>query len=111
MKYGKLMILTIFIFSLLCISAASAADDVSGDIVGMDDNEELALDESISDVSANADDDKEVLQDNDTFVSEDDNGKPKVGTFKDLDDAINGNSDDEVTLTRNYTFSYETDDT
>ena len=84
----KLMIISIFLISLMAVSAVNAADNATGDII----NAEETTDEVVS-----VEDTQEILnEDND------------VGTFTDLAKKI-ANSGINLTLTRNYTYNADID--
>ena len=87
MRYKKIMILSILFVTLLTVSAVSAADNTTSDIVGI----EETTDEVVS-----IENDEEILEEN------------NVGTFTDLAEEI-ANAQDELNLTRNYTYDREID--
>ena len=86
-----MMVLAILLVSLLAVSAVSAADNATSDVVGIDnqdDNVILELD--------NSNNDGNVL-----------NANPK--TFTDLNNAINGNNKSDIYLNSNYTYNPDSD--
>ena len=95
MKSGKfLFIVMIFIVSLLCISAVSAADDTASDISSTIDD--VTLEKTV----------------NEEIISEEGTGEttqePK--SFTNLNDAINGNSDDYISLDSDYNYTDDDSD-
>ena len=95
MKSGKFLFLAIiFLVSLVCISAVSAADEAVNDVIA-DTNDETVLQESIDDADL-GDSENDELGESDEIALDDadettlkDDSSP--GTFADLDEAINGN--------------------
>ena len=94
------------IFLVLTISAVSAADDATNDIVSADDNGEIILDEAIDDDVSNANDnyDELILEDSseDGLVGSE-NDKPSLkdgetGSFTDLNKLINVDWSTNVTI-------------
>ena len=107
-KRKHIFLLLVILISMLCISAVSAADDASGEIISTDNG--IALDEGIND-ALSSNDDELILDDNndDGLV---DSGKAKsalaegettTGSFTDLYNDIKYKS--EVTLRRDYKFN------
>ena len=99
----------IFIVTILSISAVSAADDTTDDIISADDGQELILDESIAaDVSTsdNDNDNEDIILDdnNDDGILESGDETP-TGTFTQLNQAINGNNNATISLNSNYKYS------
>ena len=97
MKYKKIMALAIFLVSLLAISAVSAADNATSDVV--------SVEETIGEVVS-------VQENNQVIVSVDSesgtlNADPD-GTFIDLANDI-ANATGELNLTRNYVYNYTMD--
>ncbi len=84
------MIVTIFLLGLFAVSAVSAADNTSDDIV------DSAQDEIAADLEIN--DDNLISTTDEIQVKDDSN------TFKSLNHEINGNSNPEVHLDKNYTY-------
>ncbi|WP_407422919.1 Ig-like domain-containing protein [Methanobrevibacter sp.] len=78
----KFVILAIFLVSLMAVSAVSAADNATGDVVGV---------EGIADEAVGVGNDEEILEVN------------NLGTFIDLANEI-ANADIELNLNRNYTY-------
>ena len=108
MKSGKFLFLAIiFLVSLVCISAVSAADEAVSDVIA-DTNDETVLQESIDDADL-GDSENDELGESDEIALDDadettlkDDSSP--GTFADLDEAINGNDNTEITLDSNYLY-------
>ena len=99
----------IFIVTILSISAVSAADDTTDDIISADDGQELILDESIADdvsTSDNDNDNEDIILDdnNDDGILESGDETP-TGTFTQLNQAINGNNNATISLNSNYKYS------
>ncbi len=91
MKNSKLIFLAMIILvCLVSISAASAADDTTGDIIA-DANDDIILEESINDANLQ-DDEDQILTD-----------YPK--DFNSLDEAINGNNDSLIELDSDYSYT------
>lgn len=113
MKFQRYMALVLItLVCIISISAVSAADDVSSDIISTDNDEALALDETIDDVSASADTDEVelTLADNDELISSTDEEQvladEQTGSFTDLNNLIDsGKPDSIITLTRNYKYT------
>ena len=105
----KLMILAIFIVSFLAISAVSAEDNATSDIVGVDETtndvvnleNEVNVENQETNVISEANNDF-TLNSNDTIQN------PK--TFTDLNAAINDNNDSDIYLDGNYTYSSDDSD-
>ena len=108
MKSGKFLFLAIiFLVSLVCISAVSAADEAVSDVIA-DTNDETVLQESIDDATlADSPNDELILEEINEPALDSVDEETTPGTFTDLHSDINGNSDPVVTLTRNYTFTSE----
>ena len=139
MKSKKhIYMLLIFAIFMLSISAASAAEDMASDINSIDDNGKISLDEIPNDSNeetvleqsigedANDNNGETVLgqsigedlnddENEETVLEENIKDKTKLseenptGTFADLNDLINNNTDSEISLERNYTYSQGTD--
>lgn len=86
----KLMTLTIIIISLLAISAVSAEENVTSDVVSVNQDNIIITD---YDNQPNPDNENVVLK-----------------TFTDLNNTINGNQDNNIYLDENYVFEPGTDD-
>ena len=107
--------LTIFIISLLAVSAVSAADNATDDIISTDVSKDVVGIENTTDkvvsIESPADDSAGVKNQDDGLISENDDNvltaNPK--TFTDLNNLINGNDDSDVYLESNYTFSMDSD--
>ena len=108
-KRKHIFLLLVILISMLCISAVSAAEDASGEIISADND--LAMDESINDNALSSNDDELILDDNngdglvwsenaETALAE---GETTTGSFTDLYNDIQGKT--EVTLYRNYKFN------
>lgn len=117
MKFQKyIYILLIFLFCMISISAVGAAEDVANGIISTNANDNLILEEAISDdVSITNEDNalfsektEELVDSNDREALKD--GETSTGSFSDLNTAINGNAYNEIALTCNYTFTDEDDD-
>ena len=109
----KLIILTIFFVSLLAVSAVSAADNATDDVVSVEESDEVV---SISDndvnntVISNENDDVLAVEDQeDIGVIEENELSATAGTFTDLANDIE-NAGDELELTRDYIYSSEDSD-
>ena len=105
----KLMILLIFFVSLLVVSVVSAADNATGDVVSVDEtNEILAMSDSDVDNTVISNESNNVLavenQDDDVGATEENGLCATAGTFADLSNDI-ANTGDELNLTRNYLFN------
>ncbi len=105
MKSGKFLFLAIiFLVSLVCISAVSAADEAVNDVIA-DTNDETVLQESIDDATL-ADSLTDELGESDevTLDSGDDTtlGVPAPYGFSNLNDDINGNDNPVITLEHDY---------
>ena len=129
MKFKQPFYLVLILLVLLSISAVSGADDSTSDVISTNTNQELILDETINeDASTGTNDDEPILVEtnneavstsiNDDELILDEEGEPAVegdsenptlkvgtGTFRDLDNAINGNNYDIINLTDNYKYS------
>ena len=106
------MILTIFFVSLFAVSAVSALDNATDDVVGVEETDEVV---SIPDNDVNNTDSSNennyVLaiedQDNDYVGANEENElSASAGTFSDLASDI-ANADEELNLKRNYVFADE----
>ena len=101
-----LHMILIFLVCIISISAVSAADDSLNEISEADDNQEVFLEDSINDdVLTNNENDELILEENNVEDKATLSEGTSTGTFTDLNDAINGNSDSTVTLSRNYTYN------
>ena len=117
MKSGKFLFLAIiFLVSLVCISAVSAADEAVSDVIA-DTNDETVLQESIDDATlADSPNDEQILEESDDNVLSDGGDEwsepapnpPSIGTFSTLNDEIN-NGEDVVNLYSDYLYSDESD--
>ena len=100
MKFKKIMLLAIFLVSLLAVSAVSAADNATSDVVSVEEtditNIEMTDEIDLENDDLTADDENEVLSTN-----------PK--TFSDLNTTINGNDYSDVYLNDNFTFDLGSD--
>ena len=96
MRINKFIIIaSIFIISLLCISAASAADDAAESDIVADTSDETVLEESIDDASyEDSQSDENALRD----------GPSNEQTFLDLEEKIL-NADNEVELTSEFHYN------
>ena len=95
---GKVMLLSIFLVFLLVVSAVSAADDTSSDVVGYnnDFNETAMSADSIS-IDENSKVDDFLTQTNDGYLMD------SAGSFEDLQREINNAPSGSVlSLTRDY---------
>ena len=104
MKSGKFLFLAIiFLVSLVCISAVSAADEAVSDVIAdtNDDvsNENLALEES----------DENILKDDGEEFSQPSPNPPMIGYFGLLNQTVN-NGSDEVDLKYDYNYIEEDHD-
>ena len=104
MKISKFLFISIiFLVSLLCISAVSAADDAASDIIS-NVNEQAVLDESIVDADIQeSEDDENVLSDDGEGWSQPSVDPPSVGDFVLLNKTVN-NGSDVVDLKYNYNY-------
>ena len=101
-----LHIILIFLVCMISISAVSAAEDSLNEISEADDNQEVFLEDSINDdVLTNNENDELILEENNAEDEATLSEGTSTGTFTDLNNAINGNSDSTVTLNRNYTYN------
>ena len=101
-----LHMILIFLVCIISISAVSAADDSLNEISEADDNQEVFLEDSINDdVLTNNENDELILEENNVEDKATLSEGTSTGTFTDLNNAINGNSDSTVTLSRNYTYN------
>ena len=92
----KLMMLAILLVGLLAVGCASATDDLTGDVISMED----ATDESVGIENQN----------DELIVSNEDNVlKSTQNSFSDLNRTINGNTDTEIYLENDYTYNPDTD--
>ena len=100
-----LHIILIFLVCMISISAVSAADDSLNDINDANADQEFILEDNINDdVLTNDENDELNLKENNVEDKAKLGEGTSTGTFTDLNDAINGNSDNTVTLRRNYTY-------
>ena len=112
MNNKYICIILIFLLCLISISSASAAEDT----VNADDNQELILEENMkSDISTANNHDNTILEDS-TELNDDENkktylkaGETTTGTFSELNEIINGNTDNYITLEGNYTYDDSSD--
>lgn len=95
----RLIFLAILLIALVSISVASAAEDVSSSIANTNDDVSL---EEISDEGADIEDSNDNLL---STANEDEKLSDTPKSFKDLNDAINGQSN--VSLDSDYVFSDE----
>ena len=101
-----LHIILIFLVCMISISAVNAADDSLNEINEADDNQEVILEDNINeDVLTNNENDELILEENNAEDKATLSEGTSTGTFTDLNNAINGNSDSTVTLNRNYTYN------
>jgi hypothetical protein len=101
MKYNNLLFIAmIFLVSLLCVSAVSAADDAANDIIADTDTNDVAvLEESIDDaILADSQSEENVLTDD-----------SNQHTFTDLQEKVS-NADKVLELASNFTFDKDKDD-
>ena len=109
---GIYIILTLLV--LFSLSAASAADDLTDDIISADENEELILDETVIDDVSNANDnyDEELIKANDEkFVyagNDSDELREDPGTYSGLSSEIGAGGN--IVLTHDY-YTYDSGDT
>ena len=106
MKKKQLFILIMFV-SLLTLSAVSAAEYDADESVSINDNG-LILEETNNEeliLEDNANEEIALEESNEAILSE---GEESL-SFTDLNAAINGNEDDEIYLTNNYTFNSDSD--
>ena len=103
-----MFIVLILLVCMVSISAVCAEDDTTDDIISADD-EEIILDEAIDEDVSSANDnyDDELILEGSADESKLSETSP--GTFADLNNDINGNSDSTIYLTRNYTYAGEGD--
>ena len=109
----KLIVLAILLISLLCLSAVSAVEDATSDIAIIDTNEEFIFEDNICEDVLNSNNDEELFFEEDnnddavlTSVDEETEvSEAETKSFTDLNTAINGVSDSEITLRYNYTYS------
>ena len=94
LRYKKIIMLTIILTCLLAVSAVNAADNVTGDVVSVQNQDGNITSEIDNDLTSIIDDD--VL-----------NANPK--TFTDLNNLINGNTKTHIYLNCNYTYNPDTD--
>uniref|UniRef100_UPI003865E4B5 right-handed parallel beta-helix repeat-containing protein n=1 Tax=Methanobrevibacter sp. TaxID=66852 RepID=UPI003865E4B5 len=101
MKYKKIMILAIFLVLLFAISAVSAVENATDDIVGTD-----VASEDVASIDNNEEDVVSVDNQNISEVgaTEDNKLSASTGTFTDLANLIE-NSNGELNLTRNYIYT------
>ena len=121
----KLILLAILLVGLVSLSAISAAEDSAGDIASA--NDDLILEESISDdlsTSTNEEIELESIND-DALTSSNEDSNDNADTLNSADDSkiaegtaksystlnhmINGNSNDTIYLTENYTYNSSSD--
>ena len=114
MKFKRYLFLVLILLVLLGISAASAADDSTGDILSTHDNQEIILEESISEDALNENNDEELILEENTNSSLDsaedelpalNEGETTPGTFRELQDLIDNSETSEITLSKNYTYN------
>ncbi len=105
---NKKHLFTLIIFvSLLMLSAANAAEYDADDSISINDNE-LILEETISEELILEDNNNEEIaldESNEAVLSQGDESL----SFTDLNNAINGNEDEEIHLNNNYTFNSDSD--
>ena len=118
MKFKRYLFLVLILLVLIGISAASAADESTGDILSTHDNQEIILEESISEDALNDNNDEELILEENTDSSLDsaddeipalNEGETTPGTFTDLQYLIDTSETGEITLSRNYTYNNDTD--
>ena len=109
MNVKRYAYIALILLVILSVSAVSAADDQTNDIISADDNEELILDETIDeDVSSanNNYDDELILEDNDDELISSENEEPLSGpddgTFQALQNKVNAGSDSTIILENDY---------
>ena len=90
----KIIFMAILLVSLLSLSAVSAAEDVASDILDESIIEDVSNDELVLDEPVGSGEDEPALGD-----------EGNAGTFHDLNEAINGNEDSTITLTKNYAYN------
>ncbi len=98
----KIILIAILLISLLSLSAVSAAEDATSDIATASD--ETILDESIDDASIGDSNDDELILNSDDGKTTLNANETTIGTFTDLNDAINGNDDSSISLSRDYRY-------
>lgn len=110
MKFKKVLITVLILFIMITISSVSAADtsqnvdEVDGDVISLDiNNENILAAENNNEISSN----ENILaaENNNNEILGDGNSNP--GTFTDLFNLLSGKS--EVTLDRDYTYNKATD--
>ena len=104
MEYNKLLrILFVFVVLMVCFNAVAAAEDMNIDAVGTEidnlavENDVDTVDEDNSDAALGVSNSEESLQSN------------EPGSFKDLQDLINGNYGSTIELDRDYVYSGDSD--
>ena len=104
MEYNKLLrILFVFVVLMVCFNAVAAAEDMNIDAVGTEidnlavENDVDTVDEDNSDAALGVGNSEESLQSN------------EPGSFKDLQDLINGNYGSTIELDRDYVYSGDSD--
>ena len=116
MKSKRYLYLVLILLAfIISISAASAADDTVNNIISANANNEITLDESISD-DVSTDNDELILDESDQTVLEDSEEKTTLkdgssaGTFTDLNKLINEDYAENTTiyLSNNYTYDSAT---
>ena len=105
----KLIVLTIILVSLFAVSAVSATDNATSDVVGVEDaaldvSKQTTDDVGIEDQNNNIVKRTENQDNNEVGAAEGNGSKGNVGTFSNLTAEIN-NAKHELNLTRNYTFT------
>ncbi len=114
MKIQRGIHIILILLVLFSISAASAADDISDDIIIADENEELILDETVNDDVSNANDnyDEELIKANDEkFVyagNDSDELREDPGTYSGLSSEIGAGGN--IVLTHDY-YTYDSGST
>ena len=103
------MVLTIILVSLFAVSAVSATDNATSDVVGVEDTALDVVKQTTDDVGIEDQNNNIVKctenQDNNEVGAAEGNGlNGNVGTFSNLTAEIN-NAKHELNLTRNYTFT------
>ena len=103
------MVLTIILVSLFAVSAVSATDNATSDVVGVEDTALDVVKQTTDDVGSEDQNNNIVKrtenQDNNEVGAAEGNGlNGNVGTFSNLTAEIN-NAKHELNLTRNYTFT------
>ena len=117
MKTQKyLILLLVLLLSLISISAITAADNSTDNSISTANTNELILEENINeDFSSSNENSNIALNENnnkDNLDSEIDNPTLTDSTplnFNKLNEAINGNTNDTIYLTNNYTYNSGTD--